>query len=221
MSKPRESEIMLGLLEAVDTGSPHSQRRLAAELGIALGLVNIYIKRCVKKGLIKVGHAPARRYAYYLTPQGLAEKSRLTAEYLAWSLTLFRRARSACTATLAEAAARGWRRVGVCGAGDLTEVLLMCADGAGLELVVIGGTNPVSAALAAAASHVDGVVITDLYRGAEDHAEALAVFGADRVLVPSLVSLKLADAGAETGRDDASIVRQPLIAQQLFCKEPT
>src|SRR3546814_14712838 len=38
----------------------------AGELGIALGLTNIYLKRSINKGLIKVRKAPARRYAYYV-----------------------------------------------------------------------------------------------------------------------------------------------------------
>jgi DNA-binding MarR family transcriptional regulator len=67
--EPREGAILLGLLEAVAVDGGRTQRRLAAELGIAVGLVNAYLKRCVKKGLVKVSEAPARRYAYYLTPK--------------------------------------------------------------------------------------------------------------------------------------------------------
>src|SRR5215470_19341783 len=88
------ARIMLGLLESVERGGATSQRSLADELGIALGLVNAYLKRCVKKGLVKVRHAPARRYAYYLTPHGFAEKSRLTLEFMSHSLALFRRAKA-------------------------------------------------------------------------------------------------------------------------------
>ena len=91
-----DERIVLNLLNSVDDGA-QSQRRIAEELGIALGLVNAYLKRCVRKGLVKVSEAPARRYAYYLTPQGFAEKSRLTIEYLTSSLSLFRRARGDCT----------------------------------------------------------------------------------------------------------------------------
>ena len=66
-----------------------TQRALAGELGIALGLANAYLRRCVRKGLVKMHQVPINRYAYYLTPQGLSEKSRLTAEYLAVSLDFF------------------------------------------------------------------------------------------------------------------------------------
>ena len=73
-----DARIVLGLLESVERDGAQSQRRIAADLGIALGLVNAYVKRCVRKGLLKVSEAPARRYVYYLTPQGFAEKSKLT-----------------------------------------------------------------------------------------------------------------------------------------------
>src|ERR1700686_793050 len=113
-SKTAEAEktrILLGLLESVERGGEQSQRRLASELGVALGLVNAYLKRCVKKGLVKVSGAPARRYAYYLTPQGFAEKSRLTVEYLSSSFSLFRRARADYLELLQVARARGFARI--------------------------------------------------------------------------------------------------------------
>jgi DNA-binding transcriptional regulator LsrR (DeoR family) len=65
--------IMLELLQSVERDGGQSQRRLAAELGIALGLVNAYLKRCIKKGLVKVRHVPTRRYACYPTSQGFAK----------------------------------------------------------------------------------------------------------------------------------------------------
>src|SRR5262245_36732247 len=91
-----EARIILGLLDSVERNAGQSQRRLASELCIALGLVNAYLKRCVKKGLLKVSQAPARRYLYYLTPQGFAEKSQLTVEFLSYSFGFFRKAKSDC-----------------------------------------------------------------------------------------------------------------------------
>jgi DNA-binding MarR family transcriptional regulator len=85
------ARIVLGLLESVERDGAQSQRKLASDLGIALGLLNAHLRRFVKKGLLKIGRAPARRYAYYLTPHGFAEKSRLTVEYLSSSFSFFRR----------------------------------------------------------------------------------------------------------------------------------
>src|ERR1700716_4150720 len=126
--------IVLGLLNSVEHDGDKSQRHIAAELGIALGLVNAYLKRCVKKGLVKVGQAPARRYAYYLTPQGFAEKSRLTVEYLSDSFSFFRRARTDCAALFATARTLGLGRVVVAGVSDLAEIARICALEAGVEI---------------------------------------------------------------------------------------
>src|SRR5271166_5482255 len=116
--------IMLGLLQSVERDGGQSQRRLAAELGIALGLVNAYLKRCIKKGLVKVGDAPARRYAYYLTPQGFAEKSRLTVQYLSNSFSFFRLAKSDCARVLEQAKASSFSRLVLAGKSDLAEIAI-------------------------------------------------------------------------------------------------
>src|SRR4029078_1387471 len=114
--------VLLGLLDAVEQDGAQSELRLGAAIGIALGLVNAYLKRCVKKGLVKVSEAPARRYAYYLTPKGFAEKSRLTVEYLSASFSFFRQARADCTQTFALAKERNFRTLVLCGKSDLAEI---------------------------------------------------------------------------------------------------
>ena len=68
-------DIVLGVLTAIDRDSNTSQRTISRELDVALGLANAYLKRCVRKGLIKIKQVPRRRYAYYLTPQGFAERA--------------------------------------------------------------------------------------------------------------------------------------------------
>src|SRR5262249_12288022 len=124
---PESSRIMLGLLDAVEQNRAQSQRLLASELGIALGLVNAYLKRCIKKGLVKVRTAPARRYAYYLTPQGFAEKSRPPVEYLAYSCGFFRQAKTDCSDLFRTAKARGISTVLLVGQSDLAEIAALCA----------------------------------------------------------------------------------------------
>ena len=52
-SQDLDPEITLGVLKAVEGNDSVTQRSLAKELGIALGLANAYLKRCAKKGLIK------------------------------------------------------------------------------------------------------------------------------------------------------------------------
>ncbi len=135
MTMPREknissenSEIVLGLLEAIDTNADVSQRVLANELGVALGLVNSYLKRSIHKGWIKVTQAPANRYVYYLTPKGFSEKSRLATEYFTQSFRYFREARDDSHQLLEHCEAKNWTRIALCGATDLAEIFSLCAN---------------------------------------------------------------------------------------------
>lgn len=132
-----EGEITLGILNAVEENSKLTQRSIAGDLGIALGLANAYLKRCVRKGLIKVQQVPSNRYAYYLTPQGFAEKSRLTSEYLTSSFQFFRRAKVQCATMLKECEQRGIKRIGLIGVSDLAEVVALSALDSKVELVGI------------------------------------------------------------------------------------
>ena len=84
-SMNNEDEITLGVLSSVQDNHEVTQRVLAKDLGIALGLTNAYLKRCIRKGLIKVQQIPRNRYAYYLTLDGFTEKSRLTSQFLCTS----------------------------------------------------------------------------------------------------------------------------------------
>jgi len=123
----REEKLTLDLLNAIDQRSDLSQRHLARQMGIALGLTNSYLKRCARKGLVKVSEAPANRYLYYLTPKGFAEKARLTGQYLANSLTFYRQAGESCTAAFKTFKNRDKERVILCGVSDLAEIAIIRA----------------------------------------------------------------------------------------------
>lgn len=207
MDGEHENErIVLGLLNSVEEDGARSQRRIAAELGIALGLVNAYLKRCVKKGLVKVHDAPARRYAYYLTPQGFAEKSRLTVQYLSNSFSFFRRAKSDCAEAFQLAAAAGFTRIVLAGKSDLAEIAVLCAVEAGVTIVAV--IDQFSAAssfvgievfpqYADVAAPFDAVLITDVSAPLPAFEAAVAACSAERVLVPALLGLR---APAAVGR---------------------
>jgi DNA-binding MarR family transcriptional regulator len=193
------SRIVLGLLESVERDSGQSQRRLAAELGIAVGLVNIYLKRCVKKGLLKMTEAPARRYAYYLTPHGFSEKARLTLEYLSYSFDLFRRAKADCRSVFVAARALGVDLVALAGVSELAEIATICALETGIQIVAIvdaGSTVKTFVGLPVVGSYdqvegaPDAVVVTELKAARQTYLAAVERFGVDRVLVPSMLGVE-------------------------------
>lgn len=206
-SAGNETEITLGVLEAVEENSAVTQRSVASELGIALGLTNAYLKRCVKKGLIKVNQIPPNRYAYYLTPKGFAEKSRLTAEYLSSSFTFFRRARTQCEAILSECANQGWRRVALVGDGDLAEIATLCAREFDLELVGVLGDGPAGAGRAGlpvvgdfeALGHIDAAVITDLSDPQGAFERLRGHLPEARVLAPAMLRIRRPGTSGKTG----------------------
>lgn len=134
-----EQRITLGLLTAVHDNERVSQRSISSELSIALGLTNTYLKRCIKKGLIKVTQAPANRYAYYLTPQGFSEKTRLTAEFLSQSLNLFRVSREEAGSLFRKCQLNGWQKVVLLGNGDLVEIFAMSAPTESIILAHFSG----------------------------------------------------------------------------------
>lgn len=198
--------IVLGLLSSVESDGARSQRRMAAELGIALGLVNAYLKRCIKKGLVKVHDAPARRYAYYLTPQGFAEKSRLTVQYLSHSFSFFRLAKSDCARVLDQAKRRGFLRVVLAGQSDLAEVAILCAFEAGVTVVAL--VDPTSEVARFVGVNVyrsydevkeafDAVIVTDVVNANSSYDLAAAVSGVGRVLAPGLLGLRKRGEAAE------------------------
>jgi len=195
----QNERIVLGLLSSVETDGTRSQRVIAAELGIALGLVNAYLKRCVKKGLVKVLDVPARRYAYYLTPQGFAEKSRLTVQYLSDSFSFFRKAKSDCTRVFEEAAALGFTRLVLAGKSDLAEIAILCAVEAGATVVGIvdpqsGDRRFVSVEVIATYADVtagfDAIIVTDVAHAQNVYEQAVEVSGRNRVLVPALLGVR-------------------------------
>ena len=198
------NRIVLGLLESVERDSTQSQRRLAAELGVAVGLVNIYLKRCVKKGLLKIAEAPARQYAYYLTPHGFAEKARLTLEFLSYSFDLFRRAKADCRAVFLAANARGFDRIALAGVSELAEIATICALETGIEIVAIVDARsslttfaglPVVASYDGIEDGVRAIVVTELKTAGETYAAAVQRFGAEYVLVPSMLGVETENTG--------------------------
>jgi predicted transcriptional regulator len=188
-----EDAIVLNLLDAVESNAAVTQRHLAQELGIALGLANTYLKRCIRKGLLKASEIPTRRYAYYLTPQGFAEKSRLTARYLSVSFDFMRRARAEVGELFAQGVALGEARFVLVGPGELADVATLVAP---QEKALIVSTLPAEQdanGLIAALGKIafDRAMITATEHPQEVFNAAMAAFGAQRVCAPKLLRVRI------------------------------
>ena len=97
----------LKLLEAIESGERTTQRELAQDLNISLGLVNAFMKRLAKKGYCKITTVPKNRVKYFLTPKGFREKSHLTYEYIRYSIGFYREIREILLALFERLQAEG------------------------------------------------------------------------------------------------------------------
>lgn len=180
----RQNERNLEILTAIGEGVPVTQRALAEQLGVALGLANLCLKRLVSKGFIKVREFPAKpaarkRLQYVLTPKGAAEKTRLSYEYMAYSLRLFRRTRGNLRETMARFHAAGMKRFALCGVGEAAELAYLTLREFGLEPVgVFDGASgdqflgfPVRPLSELAAEEIDGVIVATFDRPEQRVAE--------------------------------------------------
>ena len=135
--KPLDSSRSLQLLSEISGEEPLSQRELSRRLGIAVGLVNSYLKNLVSKGFVRVKNFPSNRYAYLLTPQGLAEKSRLAYQHLSYFTSLYTIARQDYLDLFRRLEGSGVREVIFCGVDEVAEVAYLSLRETGLELVAV------------------------------------------------------------------------------------
>lgn len=122
------------LITEISKDEPVSQRELASRLGISLGLVNSYLKNLVAKGYVRVTSFPRNRYAYLITPQGIAEKSRLAYQHLSYFTSLYTVARHDYLQLFRTLAGRGVTRLDFCGVDEVAEIAYLSLKETGLEL---------------------------------------------------------------------------------------
>ncbi len=127
----------LKILEQVQNGRSPSQRALAGELNISLGLVNSFIKRLVRKGFVKITTIPKKRIKYILTPRGAAEKSRLTYLYIQYSYNFYREARQKLRDLYTDLERQGISRIVFYGAEDLAEIAYVSLQETSIQLVAV------------------------------------------------------------------------------------
>ena len=196
-NRQREESITLEILEAIEQRDDLTQRHLANKLGVALGLANSYLKRCVRKGLVKIHQAPANRYLYYLTPTGFAEKSRLTAKYLSISFDFYRKAGDSFRQIFKYSKQQGWENILFCGISELSEIASLRINEFELQHVATyeSGSNlkvflgkPVLSNLDNC-TDVDVFLITSLNAPNEMYQQVILSADKNRVIVPEILGL--------------------------------
>jgi DNA-binding MarR family transcriptional regulator len=122
------------ILNELSNNDSMTQREMSKSLGIALGLVNSYIKNLIAKGYVTVKSIPRKRYLYFLTPEGFAEKTRLTYHLLQDYTRIYREARSNQKILFHNLRSDGVKRVVFAGADEVAELAYISLQETDLEL---------------------------------------------------------------------------------------
>ncbi|MEK6691954.1 MAG: winged helix-turn-helix transcriptional regulator [Nitrospirota bacterium] len=125
------------LLEELSKGNVVTQRDLSKSLGIALGLINSYLKNLVSKGYITVTAIPKKRYKYYLTPKGFTEKTRLTYHHLQNFTNLYKTARRDFQELFHVLEKDGVKDLIFCGVDEVAEIAYLSLKEVNIRLIAI------------------------------------------------------------------------------------
>ncbi|MFH1350873.1 MAG: winged helix-turn-helix transcriptional regulator [Pseudomonadota bacterium] len=133
----KEDIHVLRLMGEIERNGNHSQRELSRRLNISLGLVNTFLKRLVNKGYFKVKTMPRNRVKYFLTPEGLARKTRLTVEYLQYSVHFYKGIKNLLLSKYSEMEEKKVKSILFFGGGEIAELAYLYLQLTNIQLVGI------------------------------------------------------------------------------------
>ena len=122
MEKSPDPNRDMFLLEKIEYDPDINQSTLATQLGVAVGTVNLYLKRFIDKGFVKVKRAQRKKLRYIITPKGIAYRARLTVNYIEQSMELYRLVRERSREALIEIKLAGYDSVRIKGDGDIADI---------------------------------------------------------------------------------------------------
>jgi DNA-binding MarR family transcriptional regulator len=196
----KEDQLTLKLLNTVEEKSDISQRHLASELGIALGLTNSYLNRCARRGLIRIRGKSPRRYLYFLTPKGFAEKAKLSTRYLANSLEFYRTSADEFRALFNQHEQENGIRVILSGLSDLAEIAILVGGATiNTEIIAIYDQKDEEATFhqvpvfddLTRLPESDLAIVTSLNNPTENYYHLIEEIPTEKVYLPRVLGIKL------------------------------
>ena len=139
MPENRDDRYAHVILDELSTGHSHSQRSLAHSVGIALGLTNLLVRRFIQKGWVRAVQVKPNRIGYLLTPAGLAEKARRSAQAFEDSVRFYAEVKARVRRSLSQTASTHPGpeppRLIFVGTGEAAEIAYVCLQGTSMRLV--------------------------------------------------------------------------------------
>jgi hypothetical protein len=136
-----ETEYDRKVLQAIASGQRVTQRSLSSDLGVALGLTNLLMRRLVARGYVKVAGMGTRHIRYLMTASGWEALAHATRQSLENTVHLYTQTREQIRSSLSAISERcdmdaaGQKRVVFYGAGDVAEIAYVSLQSTDLTLV--------------------------------------------------------------------------------------
>lgn len=176
-----ETKVLVHLLTEIERNPVLTQRSMADELGIALGLMNQYLKKCASKGWIRVTQISPRRITYFLTPEGMREKTSMVRDYLSRSMSFFRDAKTQCDAVFQECQSLGVTTLALVGAGDLADIAELVSSSYPIKIHVVNCCDDLSS--------FDRVLITDVIEPQATYDAVAQKYSSDKIVTLPLLHI--------------------------------
>lgn len=84
----RESKILSEIQQTLAVNPNATQRTMAQNSNVSLGMMNAILKRCMERGWIAVKNLNMKKVCYYLTPEGFSEVSKRSSNYMKHSFSM-------------------------------------------------------------------------------------------------------------------------------------
>ncbi|MFC2091171.1 winged helix-turn-helix transcriptional regulator [Elusimicrobiota bacterium] len=78
----------LKVINSIGKNNTPSQRDIAKDVGLSLGLTNILINRLIKKGYVKASKLNAKKVSYMITPKGIKQKAEKSYRFMKRSFSV-------------------------------------------------------------------------------------------------------------------------------------
>ncbi len=110
------------ILKTIENNASVSQRNLSSQMELNVASVNFALKRLIRKGFVRMVGANPRRIKYYVTPEGLREKTQLAYKFFSRNIHFYKEIRNDIETRIVETTNGTETSIAIYGAGELSEI---------------------------------------------------------------------------------------------------
>ncbi len=123
------------ILKAIEADDSVSQRRLSSQMKLNVASVNFALKNLIQKGFVTKAGKNQMLTKYYITPEGLKEKTHLAYKCYCQNFLYYKEFRNDIEARIVEAANGIETDIAIYGTSELSEIVYMVVSKMGLKFL--------------------------------------------------------------------------------------